>query len=357
MAQGWLYDGVSAVRRGAEVEPGPDGTIRILADGLAADEVPADALTHIESRPGLDTYGRTGQPGWRLSLAAPVAPEIAARLPGRRVYGRWVDRIGLWRAVAIGVVASALVLTGGYFAPHLLAPLVPTGLERRYGDMLVGDFGGKFCNGPGGQAALDKLARTLDPQSADLKLRVVNIKLVNAAALPGGNIVIFRELLQEADGPDEVAGIVAHEIGHVRQRHVTEGLIRHLGFDLMIAAFGGNTGANATTLLSLRYGRGAEREADAEAIAALSRAYISPRGTAAFFGRISQQERKLGRVAGTLAYVSTHPVSGERQRLFAGSAEAGRTYRPALSEEEWSALSAICHNDPAQRGKAGYTLW
>ena len=99
---------------------------------------------------------------------------------------------------------------------------------------MVGDFGGRFCNGPGGQAALDALVRKIDQGKPAVRVHVANIGMVNAVALPGGNIVLFRGLLQEAKSPDEIAGVLGHEIGHVRKRHVVRALMRQAGLSVLL---------------------------------------------------------------------------------------------------------------------------
>ena len=336
---GWLYDGESAIRH--EVRVGASGRELLidLADGRHV-AVPADRLVHSESRHDAEIYGRSDVPGWRLGLVDPGA-EIHALLPHRQVYGRWIDRLGLVRAMVIGIVLSGAVLFAASRFPAWAAPLVPMEWEKKFGDALVGDFGGRFCKGPGGQAALRKLAARLSPDASSLNIRVADIPMVNAAALPGGNIVIFRKLLDEAEGPDEVAGVLAHEIAHVEERHVTEALLRELGVGVVIAAFGGGTGANIQSLLSARYSRDAEREADSAAIQSLARAGVSPIPAAHFFERMGKAE---GRLAEGLAYLSSHPPSAERQRQFRKSAVRGKAYRPALSEAEWKALTRICRS-------------
>jgi predicted Zn-dependent protease len=200
---------------------------------------------------------------------------------------------------------------------------------------------------------LQTLARRLSPGYADFDIRVVDVPMVNAAALPGNHIVIFRELITEADTPDEVAGVLAHEIAHVRRRHVTEGMIRELGVGLVITALGGTTGGNADMILGSRYGRAAEAEADADAIAALRAANISPLGTARFFTRMGATERKLGRLGAAFSYLSTHPLSDARRAKFRASFDPNRRYTPALSRDEWEAIFNICFNDPAKRAARG----
>lgn len=339
-SSGWLYDGESAIRHEVRVQASGRALLIDLADGRR-DTVPAERLVHMESRDEGEVFGRSDVAGWRLGLLEPDG-ELAHLLPRRQVYGRWIDRLGLVRAAAIGLVLSAAVLFAGSRFPTWAAPLVPMSWEKRFGDTLVGDFGGRFCKGAGGQAALRKLAARLSPKASALNIRVADLPMVNAAALPGGNIVIFRKLLDEAEGPDEVAGVLAHEIAHVEERHVTEALLRELGVGVVIAAFGGGTGANIETLLSARYSRDAEREADDAAIRSLARAGVSPIPAARFFERMASQE---GRLADGLAYLSSHPPSAERQGRFRQSAVRGKDYRPTLSEAEWKALANICRPD------------
>jgi hypothetical protein len=337
--EGWLYDGESAVRYEARIRRDGDSLAVDLDDGRSLAVAPG-TLVHLESRRDFEIYGRDEAPGWRLGVRD--ASLLVAARTGKQSYGRWIDRIGLWKAVGIGILISAAVLFAADRFPTWVAPYVPPAWEKNFGDALVGDFGGKFCRGAGGQAALDKLARELSPDRPGLNVRVVNIPVVNAAALPGGNIVIFNELLTQSDGPDEVAGVLAHEIAHIKRRHVTQAMIRQYGFSAVIGAFGGSAGSGIDMMDSLHYSRGAEAEADSDAIETLRRANISPVPTARFFDRLGGQEKKLGRFGEGLEYISTHPLTGAREQRFRASAVPGHAYRPALSRDEWEALADIC---------------
>lgn len=340
MSAGWFYDGTVALRRAVTVSAdGP--ALRLAGEDGWADRIDPTRLVHRGDARGGDQYGHRDVEGWRLILPRPVDPEVARLLPGAERYGGWIDRIGLGPAIGGAIAASAAVLALGYFLPQWLTPLIPQSWERAYGDALVGDFGGKACAGAEGQAALDRMAARLSP-GTNVRVRVVDIGIVNAAALPGGHVVIFRELITDASGPDEVAGVLAHEIGHVEERHVTQAMVRELGVGLIVAMLGGTTGNNAQTVLSLNYGRGAEREADGYALGALTRANVSPRGTAAFFERLGRGERGLGRVGDALGYLSSHPLSAERQARFERSFQPRRAYRPAMTRVEWNALRRIC---------------
>lgn len=357
MAAAWLYDGRHARRHAVEVAAA-DGAIELRFDDGRAERVPAADLLHATDRDGAQVYKRRDAEGWRLGILPPVPGDLAALLPREQRYGRLIDRVGLAPAVIALLLVSAAVLGIGYLLPAGIAPYIPHSWEQRYGDAIVGDFGGKFCRGSGGQAALDRLAARLsppDPQNRRRRfdMRVVDLPVVNAAALPGDHIVIFRKLLTEAAGPDEIAGVLAHEIAHVENRDVTEGMIRELGVGLVITALGGTTGGNADMLLGSRYSRAAEAEADAGAIAMLRRSGVSPVPTARFFARLGRGEQKLGRVGTTLAYVSTHPLTEGRRAAFQRSFDPRHPYTPALSREEWRAVVDICRDDAAGKGRSG----
>ena len=352
MVEAWLYDGETALRHPVEAEREGDNLLIRFADGDTL-ALPPSRLVHIESRSGHQVYGRSDAQGWRLGIPAGEAAGLAAVLPRQQRYGGLIDRIGLAPAVAAFLAVSAGVIFAGGKLPEWLAPHIPIAWEREYGAALVGDLGGKYCNGAGGQAALNKLAGKLSPAAGGLNIRVVNIDVVNAAALPGGTIVIFEELLAESDRPEDMAGVLAHELAHVERRHVTQAMIRDLGLGLVVSAFGGNTGGSVNGLLSAGYSRGSERQADSDAIAKLRAAGIDPLPTAGFFKKLADQEAKLGRVAQGLSYVSTHPMSQERQKAFAASRDKNRRYNPALTRDEWEALFNICQNDPARRKDSG----
>lgn len=343
-----LYDGTSGTPHPVELDLEGDALGVGRPDG-ARERVPVHELTLIDRGKAGLVIGRPAIDGWRLRVPAPLPPELDALFPRRHGYGGWIDRVGLWPAVAAFGLASASVVALGHLAPAMLAPLVPASVEKAYGDALVGDFGGRYCSSPLGDAALRRLTARLDPDAADLNVRVVDIAIVNAAALPAGNIVLFDKLLKTVETPDELAGVLAHEIAHVRKRHVTAAMIREFGVGVLATALGGATGANVDGLAALTFSRRAEREADGEAIAGLRRAGISPEPTSAFFKRLGDAEKKLGRLEPALAYLSSHPLSDGRARRFETAGREGDVHAPALTAREWAGLRAICSTGPSPR--------
>lgn len=349
-----LYDGSSGVRHDVAVA-GEPGTLVIDYGEGAVERVPASELNLVDRSSGGLTISRPSIDGWRLRVPPPLPPDVDALFPRRHGYGRWIDQIGLWPAIAAFAALSAGVIAFGFFAPTLLAPFVPEQVEQAYGDALVGDFGGKYCNAPAGKAALQKLVAKLDDRPEQLRVRVVDVPIVNAAALPARQIVLFRPILTTVESPDELAGILAHEIAHVRERHVTAALIRQFGVGMLSSLVGGNVGGQVDGFVSLGFTRRAEREADDRAIDRLRSAQISPAPTARFFARLSEEEGGMGSFRPALAYLSTHPLSDDREKLFRTAAKPGLTYRPALDASDWAALKSICASEtekaapPAQR--------
>jgi len=337
----WLYDGLTAERRNVTVtRDGPD--LVLMESG---DRVPFASLKPMGDRQTM-VFGRAGMDGWRLGFVDPPPVALSAALPWQEHHGGLIDRVGLVAAVLIGLALATIVVVGLTQGTALVARLIPEKWELAFGDAMSGDLGGRVCAAPAGQRALDRLASRLAVPGSPVRVRVVDLGLVNAVTLPGRQVVIFRGLLGAARSPDEVAGVLGHELGHVDNRDVMTGLLRDFGISLLIGGADGGKIANA--LLSSRYGRAAERAADAHAIGALARADISPADTAAFFDRLGRREPDA--VAGKLlTYLSTHPLSAERRRAFLTATRRAPPYRPAMSAEEWQALRAIC----ARPGTAG----
>lgn len=339
LRQGWLFDGRSAVRRTVSVALGGD---HLLIDG--AECVPFARLVR-RGDGARDVFGHRDMEGWRLGFDMPLPDAWRAALPGPERYGGLIDRLGLPGAVAGGIVLSALILFSLWKAPELLAPLVPKSVERRLGDAIVGDLGGRTCVDPRGQAVLDDLARRLSPAGAPMRVRVVDLGIANAVALPGGQIALFDGILRQARSPDEIAGVLAHEIGHVERRHVMASLIRQFGLGLVLGG-SNKAGEYAQVLLAAGYSREAEREADRFAIERLTANHISTRPTADFFGRVAGDNAGIEEA---LSWLSSHPVSRERRDAFRAADRHVANPRPALDENGWRAVRGMCRTGKNDR--------
>ena len=141
----------------------------------------------------------------------------------------------------------------------------------------------------------------------------------NAFALPSGIIVITDELVNLAKADEEILGVLAHEVGHVRYRHTMRRLLEGSATALLIAGLTGDIASTTSLaasapalLLQTRYSRDDERQADAYAIALMRKSGISPRHFAAILGRIESSVK--GR-EGAPTFLSSHPGTKERAAL------------------------------------------
>jgi Zn-dependent protease with chaperone function len=259
------------------------------------------------------------------------------------------ERIVLWSIAAAGSILF-IVFIGVPYAADRLAPLIPMSVEKRIGDAVDGQvgaiFGRRLCAEPEGRAALDKMLGELGG-AAGLPLpeaSVIASPIPNAAALPGGKIYVFQGLLKKAQNPDEIAGVLAHEIGHVVHRDGMRKLIESGGTSFFIGLlFGDVTGTGAALfaarqLLEASYSRDAERNADAFAIETMRRLGRSPAAMGELLLRVTGDERDRPL---PLSILATHPLTGDRLETLkraAGPSDGA----PLLSPQEWDKLRAIC---------------
>ncbi len=352
----WHYDGKSAVRRSVEVQIVANSFLLLETERRHGPFAFAD-LNYIGEKDGADVYGLDEDDGWRLGLTGSVPVEIATNLPAKRNYGGWIDRLGIGPAAAGFAVVSAAVVAVVLLTPQWLAPLIPPSVEQSMGNALVGDFGGRFCHTKAGSAALAKLVNSLDASPQDLQVEVAKIDMLNAVALPGGKVILFDGLLKQAKSADEVAGVLAHEIGHVRERHVMQSLLRQLGLSVVLGGLDGTGGSMFSGALSVSYTRRSEREADGYSMKALSGAGISPVATADFFNRLAKlsgEAKGNKRLTAMTGYISSHPLSAERKKAFQNSIVKGKDYKPALTPTEWTELKTMCAQD--RTAKEGFGL-
>ena len=339
MVSGRLYDGVTAYPHDVTVEVG-NGALILTQGGDWSDSIDRAVLKRLDGGKGSVRLGRSDRPGWHLVMPDEAGPALTPLLGREERYGRWIDRIGLVPALVVGSLVTASVVAIGYVAPHWIAPHVPMSWERNVGGAIVGDFGDMRCRDAKGQQALEALVERVSPGATKgpngIKVAALNVPIFNAAALPGGYIVVFRPAITETDS-DALAGVLAHEVAHVRRRHVTEALIRELGIGALIRSFAGNVGANAEQIVSLSYTRENEAQADSDAIQMLRRAGISPKPTAELFQRLSKQAPRY-----SAEFLQSHPLSSKRALKFASSYNPRVRYLPALSRDEGDALFDIC---------------
>ena len=241
----------------------------------------------------------------------------------------------VWVGVAVGIAVVAAVGLPG------LAKRLPWSVERKLGSMGDEPLPGEVCGAASlpSQAALKHLVERLYPiepgdSAVPVSIAVIRGDTINAYAALGGRIYVFDGLLQQAESPEELAGVLAHEIEHVRARHIIQGLV------VSIVTWGGlkmifQTGDEGMTrvLLSMGFSRTQEAEADERGLERLRTAGVDAGGFVRFFERA----RESGSAP---AILSSHPADADRAARAARF--TGYPTRPVLTPDAWQALRGIC---------------
>ena len=279
-----------------------------------------------------------------------ACPDLAKGEGGGRAVWRPVL---LWGGAAVAVVGLFFWLVLPALA-GFIAEAIPSDLERRFGARLVPGIadavgrrtgeGTAVCGDSDGDARLTALVDRVRPPADEivpLRVWVVRSPLVNAVALPGGHIVVFSGLLGFAESGDELAGVLAHEIGHVMLRHPTRMAIERATVSAFFGLFFGDVaggtvlGGVGTLLLGNAYSRDMERAADELGADILSRNGLDPRALARFFERLGVQYKDQERL---FAFFSTHPPSDER----AAAIDAPPAEIRPIDPEQWRSVRRMC---------------
>ena len=251
---------------------------------------------------------------------------LPSEAPGRLIH-LWESKLG-YAALALALTAAALWAGITYGIPALakeVAFRLPPSTEKALGrDALAGLD--RILLSPTQlpaahqeelRALFSRLASGLEG-AADYRLEMRSSKRLgaNALALPSGIVVVTDQLVELAHSDDEIAAVLAHEIGHLRQRHALRRLLQDSATVLLVAAVTGDLTSIASLasalpamLLQAKYSRDFEREADEFALDTMKRHGI-PAGS--FAAILLRMEQRRGAAADVPDYLSTHPATRER---------------------------------------------
>lgn len=247
-------------------------------------------------------------------------------------------------ALSLAVVASACYFWVLPTSVSLLTPHVPTAWESMLGDAVVRQMAPLPVETSRETEELDRLLTVLTDEVQSpyqFRLRIANSEDVNAFAAPGGTLVVNSGLLTRLSGPDELLGILAHEVAHVKLRHTTQALLYNIGLQMFMTALTADTtmGVLAWTLGSLHHSRQAEEEADREGMRLLQAARLDPTAMVRAY-QVLKEAPDYG--FPIPAYFSTHPQTEERiGKLEAIAKAAHYTPRTLGNRVEWEHIQLI----------------
>jgi predicted Zn-dependent protease len=270
-------------------------------------------------------------------------------------HGKGNPRQTVWLLVLLALAAAVVSTVAVYrWALPKMADLasakIPVAIEERLGRAVMEGLmeNSALCRSEQQTAAVNDIAKALSESAEDspyhFEVVVLDDPAVNAFSAPGGYIVINRGLLEVTSRPEELAGVLAHEMQHVLQRHVTKSLLRELGLWVTLTTVTGDASALLVQVGrvagGLQYRREDEEEADREGMALIQRARIDPAGMVDIFQTMANQE---GELPGGLEYLSTHPAMDRRVAKLR-ELMAGAHYEPGslLAGVDWVLVAQGC---------------
>jgi Zn-dependent protease with chaperone function len=360
---GIFFDGLTAARHDVAVELTPTA-LRVRApDGSIFAEWAYGQLETLSSPDNVLRLGKAGNPV--LARLEVMDPQLAAAIDERSVpvdRGGRIERRLRGKVVFWSIAATAsLVLVAIIGVPLLataLTPFVPHALERKLGAAVARQAGaslnnrhlgaafecGNAQNEQAGRAAFDKLLDQMERGAGlpwPLKVMIVRRPEANAITLPGGHIYVFEGLIDSARTPDELAGVIAHEIGHAAHHDGTRAVVQGAGLSLLFGVLlgdfvgGGAVILAAKTILRTSYSREVEGAADRYGVTLIAGIGGDPRA----LGTI------LMRIAGTThtgpKILADHPETRDRVAAIEAMAPSGPK-KALLDQREWETLKTVC---------------
>jgi beta-barrel assembly-enhancing protease len=228
----------------------------------------------------------------------------------------------------IGLLLSVMLLLaiGVYFFVMNLVPFLGMHMIGKEQEIKMGDrmndlmlkearLLGSDIDSAGTSKLQEFAARLKLSSKYPIRVTLVNSNMVNAYALPGGKVVVYKGILRKIDTPEALAALLAHESTHVNERHSLRSLMRNAASGIVVAViFNDATGVsgalvgNANTLNGLSYSRSLETEADEKGMDLLAQNNVSLKG----MQQLMQVLQKKGDMPGSLSFLSTHPLTKQR---------------------------------------------
>lgn len=255
--------------------------------------------------------------------------------------------------MTIGAVLSGFLLFP--LLSHLsgfVTFLIPYSIEKKLGDIVLVDMANEFkpCDDKNAIASLqkitDRLYASLENKNIQPQIHLFRSHASNAFSLPGGKIAVLSEFLGDAKSENEVAAVLAHEMGHMVKRDSLEAFVESQGLSL-IAGMIGSSGAYggvaefASLMQAMNYSRKKEFAADEFGTKLLIKSGYSPKGLSAFLYRMDKQDGFISEAMKYVEFLSTHPDTKERIKRIE-KINSSEKYRPSLTSEEFTKLQKAC---------------
>jgi Zn-dependent protease with chaperone function len=366
---GELFDGTSTTPTVVGIRLAPEGLTLLIPDGGAPfifkyHEVLEPEKTgrgfrcvlprQMEKGPAAWVLGFNDQPLY-LALKQHIAKTHGPAKRGLAI----LSGLQIWKLLVLSLICLGLVFTLLYTGLQYAYRLTPMSYDLHLGQKVDSTFSKFFqsCHTPELDTFFEKSLRRLALPSDHFPHRVIilNDPTENALALPGGTIYVYRGLLEKSTSPDELLGVISHEISHSELRHTVRQIIQSTGISYLMTLTIGmaidgmdllegleSTLEMTSVLLTLRYSRGFESEADSLGIIRMHHAQLKVGPLDTLLTKLSPKPSPRSWI---FALFSTHPLSQERSERFA-VAQSQETFPSdtvfAMERKNWNAMKRSC---------------
>ncbi len=225
--------------------------------------------------------------------------------------------------------------------------------ERKVGEFILEAFkkGADEIESDSGRYLSVRLKKQLCEANAiadsGISLHIIVNDEVNAFSLPDRHLVINTGLIEYCLTPEELAGVIAHEIAHMEHHHVTKKMMKEIGLTMLMTIAGGRTSGEilrqaAQTLSSTAFDRDQESDADSTSVRYAVAAHIDPEHLANFLFRLSKEKNDMPK---SFEWISTHPNSSDRAaEILKLKDRFNVTPQPVVSDSVWKAYQETIKN-------------
>ncbi len=289
------------------------------------------------------------------------SPEVYASLAKHYPQIKIIDRNFVWifkrgtKAIIGLTLVFVTVMTCIYFfvlppAAEFIAGQIPMKYETELGQTI-------YENSTKHTQINDSLTHWVNDFSKHIQfdtpypihITVVNEDVINAYAIPGGEIVVYSGIIQAMENKEELAALLAHEVSHIHYRHSLKSISRSLsGYLFMSFVFGDISGITAVlaehsqTFANLGYSRALEEEADRKGLEILKANGISQYGFVNLFKRMKKEHE--GEAEASFKYLSSHPMLNERIQYTQKEAETQTSLGESQAlDVSWANIKRLAH--------------
>ena len=369
-------DGRAAVTHAVECDLGMGADALTFRVGDTQHTWPYADLRRADDGAGRIVLKRRPDTGERLYFEPGAEDDLRIAAPelfrGRAFGIESIPVVGALTAAAWSL--AALFLLGVPLAADPIASAIPTRYREQIGDISwsqVEAFTEQCDDSDEASRILNDLAYRIMTTSSvaqrdEIWISIVDAPFPNAFALPDNSIIVTDDLIQMAEHPDELVGVLAHEIAHIEHNHIMKNIVRSVGAGIFFDVVFGGSGSGqliaiaSVNLAGLRFSRDDETDADTRGLDYLESAGIDTGGLARLFERFAEQVEGAGtddddedagrgdsarRGANEFSnLLSSHPATAARAEAARARARTG--LQPSMSDADWRIVRSACSGAP-----------